>query len=1134
MSEPSSNTPLVIDIATFPGKPLDEVLAVREALLRSVKEHGHDQLAPVRVRLVGWRGIEGKDVMLTVRQGPVAALYQLVTPDMVPKIIERHLREARPLEEWLAGKPFRSFYEPQKIVVTQFVGTLDPTSLQEYLDQDGYAGVDHFVREGFDALLDRVKNAGILDVSRLDGRPLAPVWREARHSGAFSTLVVQGCLPATTVTGDLLLVEGCPHQLIEGAILAAALVKARHVVVLVPARAHLARERLEHAWTDLQESEITFPREVLPETFRVISTEKAFLLEDEALVRAFLQSSLADADRRKIASGKFLCHSVETLAVLPVIAQQALYGFGSPGTPSNGVTRIFRLSGPLRNPGFAEMPLTASVFDAVETVGGGLQPGRKPKAFQAGGPLGGLFPYEMIQLPLDHATIRELGGAMAVGTIEVLDERTCIVSKVRKDLSYVLNQPGAHCPTCYRALCEIRDLLDAVIDGRGDARTLERLRAACETLKKQADCVFGREAVNPVWTSLQFFSTEYRMHTENRHCLARVCPKLLPAPCQMACPTSIDIPSYLAHLAQGRFKEALEIIRLDNPFPWVCGLICPHPCERACVRANLDDPINIKYLKAYVAERAEEAGAYRPHQPAPSQGRKVAVVGSGPAGLAAAHYLALMGYGVTIFEALPIPGGLLMTGIPEYRLPRKVVEKEIAMILALGVEIRTGITVGRDVTIDELREDGFEAFFLGIGAHQGYKLKIEGETDFPQVYDAIAFLREVNLGDRRRPGDRVVVVGGGNAAMDAARTSVRLGCREVHVAYRRTRDQMPAHHEEIAQAMEEGVRFHFLAVPLRVGGEDGRVTYLECLKARLGKPDASGRRRPIPVAGSEFKIEVDAVITAIGQQPDLTHFGEAIPVQVTARNLIVTDPYTTCTNVADIFAGGDAVTGPATVVEAIAAGKQAALDIDYMLSGRSGPPPIFRAHRRDRVPFAPISAEEKVTARRPTMPLVPAEERRRNFNPVELGYNEEQARQEAMRCLRCDVCIRCGACERVCRDQMKVHALQFSPISTTERILTDYPRVAERCIACGACALVCPTGAIECIEDNEKREIRLCGTVLNRLPVIRCASCGGAFVPDRYLEYVTSRSDQVMEKSVFRKLCPKCARAKRAELFVKL
>ncbi len=1127
-----ANTPFMdINISTFPGGDTRLAYEIQEAFLAEIKRRSLDELGPVDVRLAGWRGLEGREAMVEIRDKLGVNLYELITPDMVPRIIQSHVEDERPLRQWLVGKDVEDFYAHQKNYISELVGRLDPLSWEEYQDYDGYKGLRTFFSQGFDSFLQKVVAAGFREINRAITESLGPRWCEIRVEKKHPILVVNGAPPVAQASPATYLTEGLPHQVLEGVLLATQTLRVPAVVIYLPEDATLAVERLRQAWDAYKASRLWPAKEPLVE-LHIVAGKGRFMMEDEELLVRALQGELPQAFWAKFPQPTFLIQSLLAISTLPFIAQQPVAWFRQQGFEFAPGTKIFRLFGAVERPGFVEVGLPSSLADIINGIGGGWQHGRTPKAVQVGGPLGGIFPVSMLNLTLNHETVKDLGGSLSLGIIQALDERDCLVDLVQEQLAFILEQPGGHCPGCFQALTEIQDLLRQITGGTGTLETITELQICCEDLKQKGSCHLSREAVNPILTSLRYFREEYEHHVLNKYCDALVCPKLLPAPCHLACPAGIDIPSFLALIGLGQHQEAWEVMREDNPFPWVCGLVCPHPCETACVRAHLDDPINIRYLKAFASEWVANHGKFAPPECAPSNGRKVAVIGSGPAGLTCAYFLALKGYEVTVFEAQTKPGGLLRAAIPDYRLPRGVVDREIDLLKAMGVDIKSGVTVGQDVTLDDLRDQGYQAFFMGIGAHLGYKLKIEGETDFPEVYDVISFLRDIYLGKKAKPGEKVVIIGGGNAAMDAARTCIRLGSQQVHVSYRRTRSEMPAHPEEVEQALEEGVQIHFLTVPIKIGG-NGKVDRLECLQAELGRPDASGRRRPIPIPESNFHIEADCVITAIGQQPDFCPF-PVTPVETTPWCTIVTEEGRTRTTAPDIFAGGDAVTGPATVVDAIAQGKQAAGEIDHFLSGASGPPPRVRFQKRRRVPFQVIPAGEKISNHRHPVPMLDIQQRQTSFEPIELSMSEAEAIKEASRCLRCDVCIRCSTCERVCRDNMHVYALKFSQITTTERVLTDYPRAAERCIACGACALACPTQAIRYVEDPVYREVQLCGTVLNHLETPKCQVCGEPLAPSRYLSYVTGRSDATIGKQVLRRLCPTCAREQRAAKMVNI
>ena len=559
-------------------------------------------------------------------------------------------------------------------------------------------------------------------------------------------------------------------------------------------------------------------------------------------------------------------------------------------------------------------------------------------------------------------------------------------------------------PRSRRLIEEITTLIQDIVAGRAGAEHLPCIDARIEEL-----CVFGDDppgVETGMWlkSRLVEHGEVFLRHTADHNCTAGVCDHLTPAPCQMACPAGIDVPTYLSLIALGHDAEAIEVIRRDNPLPWVCGLVCTRPCELMCVRARIDTPVSIKFLKAFAAERAMSWGNYRNPDKAAATGRKVCVIGAGPGGLSAAYYLAMHGHTVRVIEALPRAGGMILVGIPRYRLPSDIINREVAKIEDLGVQFHFNARFGKDVTLDSLRTEGFEAFFFAVGAHASFDLGIAGEKDFPQVHGAVDFLRRVALGERRCPGKNVVVIGGGNVAIDAARTCLRLGSEQVTIAYRRTRKEMPADHEEVEQAEEEGIHFELLTVPMAVTGSKGMVRALRCLKAKLVTVSGSNRQSPKPVEGSDYDIEADAIISAIGQRVEQHWFKEIPDLSWTHRDTIRVNTITMETNLPGIFAAGDAVTGPATVIEAIGGGKRAATAIDRYFGGIPQPklPPV--PVRQQRVPCFDVPSHTKMALKRPEMALLGIDRRRTTFQQVELGYTENQTREEARRCLRCDIC----------------------------------------------------------------------------------------------------------------------------------
>ncbi len=626
-----------------------------------------------------------------------------------------------------------------------------------------------------------------------------------------------------------------------------------------------------------------------------------------------------------------------------------------------------------------------------------------------------------------------------------------------------------------------------------------RLLPACVTRIRDGMEVTTRGAriVNARKTALELLLSD--------HYADCVCPG------QRACPAGVDIQGYLSLARLGYYKESLDLIRERNPLPVVCGRVCVRKCEVQCLRNNVDEPVGINFVKRYVSERIQDKPVRS--KDVGATGKRVAVVGGGPGGLSCANYLALRGHEVTIFEMLPKLGGMLRYGIPEYRLPRTELDAEIQGILDLGVKVQTSKTLGRDFTVESLLgKENFDAVFIALGAPVGKKMGVKGEDSIEGVRSALDFLRDCDLYGPPTLQGKVAVVGGGNSAIDAARTALRCGASEVTIIYRRTRKEMPAHHEEVDAAEKEGVRLELLVAPVELIAEDGRLKGIRCQRMELGEPDASGRRKPVPIKGALADFTCDYLFQAIGQDTDLTVL-QNDPVEMrpkTSRwSTLESDPATMVTSIKGVFAGGDVVLGPSAVIDAIAHGRIAAEAIDgYLKTGEvQKPKPDFKSRRDFFGPFPEWQFAEVERTKRSLMPEREPSERVADFCQVESGLDESQVKSESFRCMECgcksvfgcdlkryaaeygvdiarfagevrrhrvdhshplisldpNKCILCGRCIRTCQDIVGLAVLGFvgRGFATMVRPALGKPMAESACIACGACVESCPTGALE-------------------------------------------------------------------------
>ncbi|OPY71083.1 MAG: NADP-reducing hydrogenase subunit HndC [Syntrophorhabdaceae bacterium PtaU1.Bin034] len=987
---------------------------IRDAIVIKVKEYGlQDEVRVIETGCVG-----SCDLGPLALVYPEGIFYQKLKPEDADEIVSEHLLKGRIVERLLYKEPVTaktipslkgiSFFKEQKKIVLRNCGVINPLNIEEYIARDGYGALAKALTSMTqDEVIEEVIKSGLRGRGG-GGFPTGLKWKFTNKSiGDVKYVVCNADEGDPGAFMDRSVLEGDPHSVIEAMAIAGFAIGAHQGYVYVRAEYPLAIERL--TWAINQAREYKFLGKNIFETgfdfdLDIRIGAGAFVCGEETALMFSIEGKRGEPRPRPpfpavrgLFNAPTLLNNVETYANIPAIIMNGSAWYASFGTEKSRGTKVFALAGSVNNTGLVEVPMGTPLGELVYNIGGGIKNGKKFKAAQLGGPSGGCIPSQHLNVPIDYESVAELGAIVGSGGLIVTDEDTCMVDFARFFVDFIQDESCGKCPPCRIGTKRMLEILNRITHGQGKEEDIDKLIELGERVKDAALCGLGQTAPNPVLSTLRFFKHEYLEHIKDKYCRAGVCSSLFDAPCQNACPTDQNAWGYVSLIAEGKFREAIEVIKESNPFPATCGRVCVHPCEGKCRRNQVDNAVAICALKRFAADTdMNSLDPYRP-KAAAYNGKKVAVIGAGPAGLSAAYFLALRGYGVTVFESLPVAGGMLAVGIPEYRLPKEVLNAEIAAITALGVEINLNTALGKDITTEQLFEQGYKAVLMATGAHAGQKMGIPGE-EAAGVLEGVTFLRDLNLNKAVKAQGKVAVIGGGNVAVDAARSALRLGATSVSILYRREKEDMPAFREEIDEAEKEGVQIHALVIPKKIVAENGKVTGIECIRASLGTFDKSGRRKPEAIAGSEFVIPVDMVVAAIGQKPDLSYLnGDGI--STTDWGTLQVDSLLTTTR-AGVFAAGDNVRGPATVVEAIADGKASAMAIDKYLGGDGKFESLSRKELISLSPTYDADAYQK-ERERAAMPHIPLSARYKNFDEVVHAYPVKMAVEEARRCLRC-------------------------------------------------------------------------------------------------------------------------------------
>ena len=994
----------------------------RDALAEAVTDRGMD--GEVEIRSTGCHGFCAKAPVMAIE--PMGVQYQGVEPADAAEIVDKTLMQNQ-LVERLAyqdpktGQPiyYRDqipFYQKQLRRVLANCGRIDPTKIEHYIAAGGYkAFAKALSRMTPEAVIEEVVDA------KLRGRggagfPTGIKWRFARQTQSCPKYVI--CNADEGDPGafmDRAILEGDPHAVIEGMLIGGYAMGAEYGIIYVREEYPIAVTHLSIALKQCGELGL-IGKNILNTGFDFELSIKmgagAFVCGEETALMASIEGKRGMPRPRPpfpaqagVDGKPTNINNVETLANIPLIIEKGAGWYSEVGTENNKGTKIFSLAGKVNNTGLVEVPIGTTIREVVFEIGGGIPKGRQFKAVQMGGPAGGCVPSRFMNLPIDYDTIQRIGAIMGSGGMVVMDENNCMVEIARFFLNFTQSESCGKCAPCRLGTTQLLETLSAISEGRGQIGDIDTIREIGHTMAEASLCGLGQASPKPALSTLKYFENEYREHIHEHRCAGAVCDAMVISACQHACPAGIDVPNYVAAIGKGDYKTAVDIIRERNPFTAVCGRICIHPCEYKCRRGELDDPVAIRALKRFASDRYyEEYGSACEPFPV-TRPEKVAIVGAGPAGLTCAYFLAKMGYAPTVFEAQPVAGGMLGIAVPEFRLPRKVIEDEIDYIKNAGVKIEYSSPIDANHTLNDLMKEGFSAVFISAGAQASKRIGIPGEEEgLEGLHYGLEFLRDVRMDGGARLSGRTMVIGGGNVAMDVARSALRSGSDDVQLFCLESRDEMPAWEKEIEEAEEEGVVINPAWMPARIEHENGKVkgvSFTRCVSVF----DQEGRFNPECDFMETRFVEADNLVISIGQAPDTSFLPEDSQLERALWGSLAVDENTLSTNVPGVFAGGDFTTGPTFVIRAIASGRRAALAIDKYLSGDASKIEI-RDEKSRYVQETGLALDEPEIAEdqpRIRIEMADAETRVCDFREVERGFNARAAQAEAKRCLRCDL-----------------------------------------------------------------------------------------------------------------------------------